>query len=128
MKDATVGDNVAVPIPSVDRGRGDPRNILSVILAVENGQYTIGCPSDILKGKYSRHQFDLCPQRLLSESDINSDNSVSLRQANKRSLHTVVRVSSSAIVMDLRDVGVSDVLVSKIMFCVIADVTTVYIV
>jgi hypothetical protein len=84
MKDCTVGDNVAVPIPSVDRGRGDPRNILGVILAVENGQYTIGCPSGILKGKYSRHQFDLCPQRLLSESDINSDSSVSLRQANKK--------------------------------------------
>ena len=29
--------------------------------------------------------------------------------------------------MNLRDVGVSDVRVSKIMFCVIADVTTVYI-
>ena len=37
MKDETVGDNVTVPIQSVDRGRGDPRNILSVILAVENG-------------------------------------------------------------------------------------------
>jgi hypothetical protein len=36
----------------------------------------------------------------------------------KMSLNNVVRVSSRAIVMDLRDVGVSDVLVSKIMFCV----------
>ncbi|GFS10308.1 hypothetical protein ElyMa_004805700 [Elysia marginata] len=26
------GDNVAIPIPLVDRGRGDPRNILAVIL------------------------------------------------------------------------------------------------
>ena len=43
----------------------------------------------------------------------------------KRSLNTVVRVSSSVIVMYLRYIGVSDVLVSKIMFCVIADVTTV---
>jgi len=68
-----------VPIPP-----GDPINILGIILAVENGKYTIGCPSGILKGKYSRHQFDLCPQRLLSESDINSDSSVSLRQANKK--------------------------------------------
>jgi hypothetical protein len=84
MKDGTVGDNVAVPIPSVDRGRGDLRNILGVILAVENGQYTIGCPSGIRKGKYSRHQFDLCPQRLLSESDINSDSCVSLRQQSHR--------------------------------------------
>ena len=84
MKDGTLHDNVAVPIPSVVRGRGDPRNIIGVILAVENGHYTIGCPSGILKGKYSRHQFDLCPQRLLSESDTNSDSSVSLRQANRK--------------------------------------------
>ncbi|XP_037787733.1 KRAB-A domain-containing protein 2-like [Penaeus monodon] len=27
------GDNSAVPIPAVDRGRGDPRNILSVIVS-----------------------------------------------------------------------------------------------
>jgi hypothetical protein len=37
MKDGTVGNNVAVPILSVSMGRGDPRYILGVILAVENG-------------------------------------------------------------------------------------------
>ena len=84
MKDGTVGDKAAIPIPSVDRGRGDPRNILGVIFAVENWQYTIGCRSGILNGRYSRHQFDLCPRRPLSESDINSDSSVSLRQTNKK--------------------------------------------
>ena len=26
------GDNVIIPIPLVDRGRGDPRNIMGVIL------------------------------------------------------------------------------------------------
>ena len=55
-----------MPITSVVKGRGDPRNIIGVILAVENG-----------------HQIYVCPQRFLSESDINSDSSVSLRQANK---------------------------------------------
>ena len=36
------GDNVAVPIPLVDRGRGDPRNILAVILERnECNMYTI---------------------------------------------------------------------------------------
>jgi len=29
-------DNMAVPIPTVDRGRGDLRNILGVILTFEN--------------------------------------------------------------------------------------------
>ena len=41
LKDGTVGDNVDVPILSVDRGGGDPRNIIGVTLAVENGQYTL---------------------------------------------------------------------------------------
>ena len=27
-----IGDNVAVPIPLVDRGRGDPRNILGIVM------------------------------------------------------------------------------------------------
>ena len=33
---------MAVPIPAVDRGRGDPRNLLGVIVDVDdNEQYTI---------------------------------------------------------------------------------------
>jgi len=37
-----VGDNVAVPIPLVDRGRGDPRNILGIVLDTnENDLYTM---------------------------------------------------------------------------------------
>jgi len=37
-----VGDNVAVPIPLVDRGRGDPRNILGILLdGNEDDLYTM---------------------------------------------------------------------------------------
>ena len=32
LKAGEVGDNVAVPIPFVDRGRGAPRNILGIIV------------------------------------------------------------------------------------------------
>ena len=32
LKMAEVGDNVAVPIPIVDKGSGDPRNIFGVVL------------------------------------------------------------------------------------------------
>ena len=60
------GDNVAVPMPLVDRGHGDPRNILGVILDHdENDMYTICVKAGILNGKYSRNQFDLCPHPLL---------------------------------------------------------------
>ena len=32
FKSGEMGDNVAVPVPLVDRGKGDARNILGVIL------------------------------------------------------------------------------------------------
>jgi len=55
-----VGDNVAVSIPLVDRGRGDLRNILGTVLdRNENDLYTICVKGGILKGKHSRNQFDV---------------------------------------------------------------------
>ncbi|XP_068235774.1 uncharacterized protein [Palaemon carinicauda] len=77
-----IGDNIALPIPLVDRGRGDPRNILGVIVSRSmNDQYRVATISGILKGSYSRNQFDICPKRLLKESDINNDIEISLREA-----------------------------------------------
>ena len=77
------GDNVAVPIPLVDRGRCDPRNILGVIVDrdLENDLYSIAVKAGLLKGKYSRNQFDLCPQKLLGPDDVNTSTAISLREA-----------------------------------------------
>ena len=84
LKAGEVGDNVAVPIPMVDRGRGDPRNILGVVLdRDEHNMYQIAVKAGILNTKYSRNQFDLCPQRLLQHSDVNTEVTISLRQALK---------------------------------------------
>ena len=72
-----VGNNVAVPIPIVYRGRGDPRNLLGVIVDLdENNMYTINVKAGILKGKFSRNQFDLCPQRLLTDADVDRTRTV----------------------------------------------------
>ncbi|GFS19496.1 KRAB-A domain-containing protein 2 [Elysia marginata] len=76
------GDNVAIPIPLVDRGRGDPRNILAVILdRSENDNYTLATKHGILKGAYSRSEFELCPEKLPLMSDVNCTTFVSLREA-----------------------------------------------
>ncbi|GFS14708.1 Krab-a domain-containing protein 2-like protein [Elysia marginata] len=76
------GDNVAIPIPLVDRGCGDPRNILAVILdRSENDNYTLATKHGILKGAYSRNEFKLCPEKLLLMSDVNCTTFVSLREA-----------------------------------------------
>ena len=76
------GDNVTVPVPLVDRGRGDPRNIMGVIIdRDENDMYRSPVCAGMLNGKYSRNQFDICAQKLLGESDVFRQQEVSLRSA-----------------------------------------------
>ncbi|XP_068212664.1 uncharacterized protein [Palaemon carinicauda] len=83
LRDGEQGDNVAVPVPLVDRERGDPRNILGVIIdrREDTDQYKIAVKACILSGLYSRNQFDLCPQRLLNIDNMNTEKTVSLRSA-----------------------------------------------
>ena len=76
------GDNVTVPVPLVDRGRSDPRNHLGLIRnRDENDMYTIAVRGGILKGKYSRNQFDLCRHKLINDNELNLNSEISLRQA-----------------------------------------------
>jgi hypothetical protein len=76
------GDNVTVPVPLVDRGRGDSRNIMGIIVdRDENDLYRIAVKGGILHGKFSRNQFDLCNQILLLPSDVCQDIEISLRSA-----------------------------------------------
>ena len=55
LKAGVAGDNVAVPILIVDRGRGDHRNILGIIIIrdEDKDQYKIAVKADILKGLIS---------------------------------------------------------------------------
>ena len=82
LKSGNIGDNVAVSIPAVDRGRGYARNILGIVVdKTEKDQYRIAVKNGILKGLYSRNQFDLCPQKLLGFEDIHTEKTVSMREA-----------------------------------------------
>ena len=47
----------------------------------ERDQYRIAVKSGILKGLYSRNQFDLCPQKLLTLDHVSQEQSISLRSA-----------------------------------------------
>lgn len=83
-KPGDIGDNVTIPIPLVDRGRGDPRNIMGVIIERdENDLYRIAVRAGVLSEKYSRNQFDVCVQKLFKMSDICQDKQVGLRAAVK---------------------------------------------
>ena len=83
FKPADVGDNVVVPLPDVDRGRGEFRNIRGVVTGVEgNGCYTIGTGEGTLKQQYTRNQFVPTKGHYMSTSDV-GPGQVSLRQAAK---------------------------------------------
>ena len=81
--DGKEGDNEVVQIPMVDRGRGDARNIMGIIVHrdISTDMYTIAVKAGILRGKYSRNQFDLCAQTFLQKIDVNLEQKVSLRSA-----------------------------------------------
>ena len=77
-----IGSNVTVSIPSVDRGRADPRNIIGVVTECsDNELYTIAVKGGILDQTYSRNQFDVCTTILYSSNDVCTDKNISLRQA-----------------------------------------------
>ena len=74
------GINVAIPIPRIDRGTGDPRNC--IVVTVDNVEYElskIAVEAGILCAKHSREQSSRCPQRLFNEVCINSVCTVTLR-------------------------------------------------
>ena len=58
FKPANEGDKVLVPVPDIDRGRAEFRNVAGIITSVEeNGSYTIGTNQGVLKQKYTRAEF-----------------------------------------------------------------------
>ena len=80
---AQIGDNVAIPIPQVDRGRGDPRNIVGIVVDynLECDNYKIAVKAGVLRDRYSRNQFDVCPKILITQADLHQDKTISLREA-----------------------------------------------
>ena len=110
LKAGEIGDNVAVPIPMVDRGRGDPRNILGVILDHnENDLYRIAVKEGVLKTKYTRTEFTLCPQHLLTIDDVNTTDMISLGEAMRKA-HLRVKDAFvvAALVLDQKSVILKD--------------------
>lgn len=75
-----VGDNVIIPIPSVDRGPADERNIKGIIVAInDNGGYKVGTNVGKVKGFMSRNQVECTESTTLSLQDV-PDTEMSLRE------------------------------------------------
>jgi hypothetical protein len=66
LTEVEVGKNILIPIPMVDRGKGDPQNLLAVVLSREEHGYKLGTKSGVLRGLYTRNQFELSDNNFLA--------------------------------------------------------------
>ncbi|CAI6373421.1 unnamed protein product [Macrosiphum euphorbiae] len=76
-----IGSTVRVSIPDVDRARGAPRNLLAVVLDVENDLYKLGTEHGHLKHKYTRSKLVPCKEKLLDIPKFIKEKELTLREA-----------------------------------------------
>jgi hypothetical protein len=69
-----IGCNVVVPIHNVDRGKGDPKNIMAVVQSKTEKGYRLVTKQGILFGSYTRNQFEPTDSLFLKPSDMLVDN------------------------------------------------------
>jgi hypothetical protein len=92
----------------------------------EQNMYTVAVKSGVIGSKYARNQFHLCPQKLLTCNDVNTQCTVTLRQAVKASFYQVVRYFFGVIVEivknNVKQTGASAL---RLVNCARVDSTTV---
>ncbi|XP_063417383.1 uncharacterized protein LOC134699916 [Mytilus trossulus] len=85
LEKVDIGCNVVIPIPVVDRGKGDPRNIMAIVNGKSENGYRLATKHGILLGSYSRNQFKPTDSLFLSPSAVSIENLIYFRQAVKLS-------------------------------------------
>uniref|UniRef100_A0A914PYY8 Integrase catalytic domain-containing protein n=1 Tax=Panagrolaimus davidi TaxID=227884 RepID=A0A914PYY8_9BILA len=65
-----IGESVLLPVPDVDRGKVDHRNVVGVILQKQNNFYKVGTSSGILKDLFARNQLQPSRQQFLRITDV----------------------------------------------------------
>ena len=83
LRPIDIGDNVTIPIPSVDKGRGDPRNIYYLVthFSSDTEQYKLGTRHGLLNSTFSRNQFMPSIFHGLSEAEVDSNTEISVHEA-----------------------------------------------
>ncbi|XP_075231703.1 uncharacterized protein LOC142330362 [Lycorma delicatula] len=79
-----VGKTVTIPIPSVDRGKEDARNVLGVVLEkTEEGFYKQGTKRGTINTLFTRNRFQECKETIINISDV-PDIELSLRETSTK--------------------------------------------
>ncbi|CAG4991245.1 unnamed protein product [Parnassius apollo] len=84
-----ISTSVRIAVLEVDRGRGDARNIIGVVLAKTDDElYQIGTNNGMIKQLYSRSQINVCPRVVLDVKNVPSTEIALRSVANLKSIGT----------------------------------------
>ena len=70
LTEVKVGDCVNVTVPAFDRGRGDPANLIGVVLNINEDKFKIGTKGGIIENWLPRNCFDRVKYEGLSVSEV----------------------------------------------------------
>jgi len=80
----TLGQNVRIKIPDIDRAKMDPKSIIAVIAVIKDEVfYELGTRLGKLKALYTRNQFTLCKEHFLSIEEVGKKE-ISVREVVKK--------------------------------------------
>ena len=83
----TVGQNFRMKIPDIDRAKMDPRSIIAVVTDMKGEEfYELATKLGKLKALYTRNQFTLCKENLLSIEEVGTEEISVGEVVNKLSL------------------------------------------
>ncbi|KAK9679289.1 hypothetical protein QE152_g40145 [Popillia japonica] len=78
---AQIGDTVRIQVPDVDRGRTDPRNVLAIVVGIQNSDFNkLANKNGTLKELFTGNQFEIFKEKLISIDEISAQE-ISLREA-----------------------------------------------
>jgi hypothetical protein len=89
LTEVEIGQNVLIPIPNVDRGKGDPRNLMAVVAERVHNGYKLGTSGGMLLGSYTRNQFELSDSQFLDKDCITSKHRLVRRPIYSRMMAVV---------------------------------------
>lgn len=80
LGDLNKGDNVLVTVSEFDRGRGDPPNIIGVVIEEKEGKYKVGTKHGIIQNWLERNSLAITKYNNLSVKDVPVNIEASIRE------------------------------------------------
>lgn len=82
----TLGQNVKIKVPDIDRSKMDPKSVIAVITDIKDDDfYVLGTKFGKFKSLYTRNQFTFCKENFLNIEEVGTEE-ISVREVVKNFL------------------------------------------